>query len=253
MAGLVQPYLKVQRAKEHLDALDREARLFSKSDPYRISAQDDLERGQYIITVRLDEPPVRLALIAGDFIGCLRSSLDYLAWQLAFLTTTSPSEKVCFPVCEQDSTGTQGYIKVATKGICDRAVAIMKSLQPYNCGSAYKTSYLWMLNKLWNIDKHRHIALHSGVFDISFSGLPARMRPDSEQLDDSFIMRFPLAAKDHMSLKPRLRVEMKFGDADEGIELSIKDFFDLYELVADKIIRRFARFFPQSPVRGNHP
>jgi hypothetical protein len=240
-----QPYLKLGRAKEHFDALDREAAIFAESNPYRMFTQDDLESGQYIVTVWLDEPPVRLALLAGDFICCLRSSLDHLAWQLAFLTTDKPSEKICFPVLDKDTSNTQGYIKVATKGIPDLAITVMKSFQPYTYGAAYKTHLLWVLNKLWNIDKHRHLALHSGVFDVSFSGVPLAIVPGTEQLDDGFVMRFPLAAKQYMNLKPRVRAEIKFGDADEGIELGVKDFFDLYEFVAHKIIPEFASFFPQ--------
>jgi hypothetical protein len=46
-----------------------------------ISAEDDLNTGKHILTITLDDLPFAVALIAGDFLCCLRSSLDHLAWQ----------------------------------------------------------------------------------------------------------------------------------------------------------------------------
>jgi hypothetical protein len=55
--------------------------LNEESEPYGISAEDDLNAGKHILTITLDDPPFAVALIAGDFVYCLRSSLDHLAWQ----------------------------------------------------------------------------------------------------------------------------------------------------------------------------
>jgi hypothetical protein len=37
--------------------------------------------GKHILTITLDDPPFAVGLIAGDFLCCLRSSLDHLDWQ----------------------------------------------------------------------------------------------------------------------------------------------------------------------------
>src|SRR5580658_4055833 len=160
MASNLDPHLKLSRAKLHLDALDQEVRLFKQSEPHRITTEEDEDGGWYIVKIEhLKDISLGVALIAGDFISCLRSSLDHLAWQLATLPTDSPSRDISFPICEKDSLDTQIRIVKATYGIPDAAVAIMKQFQPYNGGDAYKSTHLWRLNKLWNIDKHRHILL----------------------------------------------------------------------------------------------
>jgi hypothetical protein len=172
MPSLVSPNLKVQRAKEHLDSLNRAIKAFRQSKPYRISTHDDLESRQWVIRMEMDEPPLLLGLIAGDFICCLRSSLDYLAWQLAGLTISAPSRNTSFPICGKDSAETRKFIDKATEEIPPEAAAVMKSFQPYHCGDDYKGTPLWRLNKLWNIDKHCHIPFHSAFVEIYFPRIP---------------------------------------------------------------------------------
>jgi hypothetical protein len=72
---------KINRAKVHLDAPSEFVKSWSESAAKSISTHDDLERGEYIVEIIPLELDLRGALIAGDFICCLRSSLDHLAWQ----------------------------------------------------------------------------------------------------------------------------------------------------------------------------
>jgi hypothetical protein len=241
--NLVNPYLKMGRAKVHLDALKEGILEFSNSEPYRIFPQDDLERGQHVITIRLSDPPLPLALISGDFICCLRSSLDYLAWQLAAISIANPSKDICFPIWGEDCNSAQRHIKKSTEGIPPEAITFMKSFQPYNHGNAYRDTHMWRLNALWSVEKHRHITLHSVDCEILFPGIPPRMPFVREELNDGCIMRFPLAAKQYMHLKPRSSVGLTFGDVDEGIELNFQELVDMYQFVSEKVIPRFARFF----------
>src|SRR5216683_2756421 len=131
------PELKVEWAKKHLDALNAAHVAFTNSEPYTISAEDDLERGHYVLTVKTNSPPFSLALIAGDFISCLRSSLDHLAWQLAS-DAAKRSTRLCFPIHGENSLDVQMSITKQTYGIPEAAISIIKSLQPYNSGNAYK-------------------------------------------------------------------------------------------------------------------
>lgn len=246
MATLIGCNLELDRAKHHLDTLQEQVRLFT-DDPetYRITAYDDLEAGQYVLTIDFDGPPTMLGPIAGDFIGCTRSALDHLAWQLATLTTPIPSDKISFPVLEKSpytDHGANGTLVKVTQGIPAAAVTVMKSLQPYNSGNAYKLTHLWRLNKLWNIDKHRHIILHSGVANIRFPGLPPDLEfmPKTTAVDDRAEVRLPLAAKNYMKFNPAISIQVFFGNTAEGIELTTQD---LYEYVREKVIPRFAGFF----------
>ena len=107
-----------------------------------------------MITIELEDPPFEAALIAGDFICCLRSSLDYLAWQLAVITTPIPSKRVCFPIYGENTPDNQVSIAKSTFGIPEPAISLIKSFQPYhtkdyavtlcgffiNCGTSTNTA-----------------------------------------------------------------------------------------------------------------
>jgi hypothetical protein len=50
-------------------------------------------------------------------------------------------------------------------GVCADALAIIHDAQPYQFGTDYAAHPLWMLNELWNIDKHRHVAMRGARID----------------------------------------------------------------------------------------
>ena len=53
-------------------------------------------------------------------------------------------------------------------GMPDAAISAIRELQPYNL-TDFRISHLWKLNKLWNIDKHRHVLPHGVVTDWLFN------------------------------------------------------------------------------------
>ncbi len=242
MANLIQPNLKLQRAKEHLDSLHAELRAYVESNPGKITEEEDLERKEFIVKFTLATPPMVLAMIVGDFVACLRSALDYLVWQLALLSTDNPGREICFPVCEKDSLDTQIRITKSTFQIPDEAISIVKSLQPYQRGDDYKSARLWVLNKLWNIDKHRHITMHSSFLEIQLP--PGVMKPTSaEVIDDCGIMRFPLAAKGKVRIPAKAPIGVLFGDEREGVQIDVKGLGEVYEFVCFDVFPRFEKFF----------
>jgi hypothetical protein len=89
-AGLADPYLKTKRAKEHLDALRHELESFRDSKSHRVSRERDIKNKRYRIRLKIADIPDTLPLIVGDFVCCLRSSLDQLVWALATLTKPYP-------------------------------------------------------------------------------------------------------------------------------------------------------------------
>ena len=254
MASLFDPKLKLQWAKKHLDALAVEIAIFKESNKYRILVRDDQENEWYIIRFQLphNDHVFKLALIAGDFIASLRSSLDHLAWQLALLSASIPSRHTCFPICEEDSPKTQRWITRCTHGISAGAISIMMSFQPYNSGEAFKATHLWRLNSLWNIDKHRHIAPHGVSTDWLFNlNFEQDTQIPMEELDDGGIMRIPIALKDKVIFNPTPGgVDVFFGDRSERLELSLKDLIEMYEFVATTVIPAFASFFPPEEYGG---
>jgi hypothetical protein len=240
------PHLKACRAKEHLDALDKAIQGFVESKPYRIDLKDDLQAGECVLCVELVGPiPFDLALIAADFISCLRSSLDYLAYQLACvgLAPEQPSTSIMFPIFGENTAEIAGKLKRFTKGMPPPAISQIESLQPYYHGKRYQLTLLWRLHVLAGIVKHRHVGIHSHGIFVNFPGLnlgPGDIK--TTDLNDRYELRFPIALKPKMELKPRVFVEIEFGDLAEGIRVTTDDFRNMYEFVAHKIIPSFASF-----------
>jgi hypothetical protein len=94
---MADPYLKAMRSKEHLDSLREGLRSFREDNPIRLLRHDDIENQRYCIRYEIKSVPDKLHLIVGDFLYCLRSSLDQLVWTLAKLTLPYP-EGTQFPI-----------------------------------------------------------------------------------------------------------------------------------------------------------
>src|SRR5687767_11978858 len=93
---------KVKRAKEHIEALDREIRAFFERKPYKVGTKRNAETGQLIYYVVSVEPtPDSIPLMTGDAIQNLMSALDHLAYQLVCSDTDDrpPNpEWIYFPI-----------------------------------------------------------------------------------------------------------------------------------------------------------
>lgn len=238
---------KMEWAQVHLDALQAEiARVKGKPyDIYRITMDEDIEHGLLHIRTETVQAiaALRAGLIAGDFICNLRASLDHIIWAMASAGGRHPSNEICFPICAKDCPRTQAKIGAATAGIPPEAIARVKSFQPYHAGKAYKSAHLWRLNFLWNLDKHRNIALHSMDSGILFSvakGIPVQ----EFKFDDSAIVTIPLAAKNKVHLNPRPDLVIAFGDENRGVKVFLEDLRDIYEFVSTKVFPAFAGFIP---------
>jgi hypothetical protein len=75
--GLTDPYLKLDWAKRHLEALDADLRVFHESKPCRFTSRDDLENQRHILRVDLDDVPDHICLRCGDAFYCMRACLDH--------------------------------------------------------------------------------------------------------------------------------------------------------------------------------
>jgi len=235
---------KMEWAKIHLDALNAHfSGLISNPEKiYTVTIEEDTKRGLLHIkgeaTGQIEI--IKLGLFAGDFICNLRASLDHLAWDLA---GRRGSREIHFPVFGEDCPDTQTKIAAATAGMPCQAVSIMKSLQPYKRGKAYKSHPLWRLNFLWNADKHRILALHTADSGVLFEIEP-RIPFKERKFDDKTIVDIPLSAKDKVRLNPRPNIKITFGDEQRGVELTIQDLRDIYEFVSLEVMPPLMGFLP---------
>ena len=236
------PSLKVRWSKHHLNILLGEIGKYLGSDPYSLSFEDDLKAGEHLAKLELKPLRDRAGLILGDFVSCLRGSLDHLATALTHCNGGVPNDRAAFPIIGvNNSDGRRDFLN-AVKGVPDPAVTVIESLQPYHDGPTYEATKLWRLHRLWNIDKHRRIPFHVTKVQVWIAG-PSDMPPIDSGSDNSGIMRFPLAAKGKVHLQPPVKVGVEFGDKSEGIIVPYGELIEIYDFVRKDVMPRFDRFF----------
>jgi hypothetical protein len=234
--GLADPYLKTTRAKEHLETLKGEVRIFCESNPHNFIFEDDIEKQLHIVRVKFAETPDRIPLIAGDALQNLRSALDHLVWNLAKLTLPYP-EGTQFPIFEAPNAR---LFNRRTRGVPAKAADLIESLQPYNGGDV-RNHLLWKLNKLCNVDKHMRIPVHGAAGMVWWSNAAPFL---INGFDNNLEMRVPLAMKGKVGFNPRVTdYRIIFGDLYWGVQVDVTGIEAIYEFVTNGLIPRFACFF----------
>ena len=158
--------LKVERAKEHRDALEQYEREMFAVERYRprLGIKIDPDTGERVLFINhmpdLDGILGRCSVILGDTFHNLRSALDHLAYQLALWHTCGNIRKpksIQFPIC--DSIEAFDNAKDRWLGeIASDHVAIMERFQGYHRVDGGQGPYFHPLSKLRdlsNVDKHR--------------------------------------------------------------------------------------------------
>lgn len=157
--------LKVQRAREHLETLDDAIKWWLEAHSDLVREEIDPETGEHVITVEpaLVAPADDIALIAADCVHNLRAALDQLVYSLSWAYTAGPLPKSVAQGCEFPVYGprapTSRDLKKRIGAIHPDAQTIIKGLQPHERGDAFPSEKLWVLDQLWNLDKHRTLPL----------------------------------------------------------------------------------------------
>jgi hypothetical protein len=165
--GIESAKLKVKRATEHIETLQSRASGYASDDTNFV-----VEEGDGVKKLRFpNEPPAEIAILAGEIVYQLRSALDHLAFELVKTNpkgiTLPPKwwEHCQFPLCiEIPRKGNPSvplkvplpfnYFKKSLPEITVQAFTFIEELQPYNQENG--SMQLGWLEKLANIDKHRH-------------------------------------------------------------------------------------------------
>jgi len=240
--SLKYPKLKIERAKEHLDALDSKLKEFLNSNPVQVTTEEDLQKGLY--TLRLQAPIIdpKLAVIASDAIRNLRSALDHIVWQLALTVKERPSRQTKFPIIDRDIPHNMKRFKINTENIPDSAIDEIKAVQPYLRGAAYNDDLLWKLDKLCTIDKYRVLPAQGTALDNIL--IPKGVDAQFGSSDGIFTVTVPIDFKTQMNTTPPPSADILFGSEIDGIVISVRELLLIYDYVQDSVLPRFLRFFP---------
>lgn len=152
---------RLDRARKHLEDFERQSKRFINGLHYEVvteRASDGTDEFVRVIAKGGKEPPLNLSFVIGDCIHNLRSIPDNLIWQLGkiFGCPAGVLEHLKFPACV---TSDDFANKVKSfKGFPQSAIDLIESLQPYQPYQGGNDPYshpIWILNRLWNDDKHR--------------------------------------------------------------------------------------------------
>lgn len=250
---------KLERAREHIEALDAEIDAFIKSKPFSFEKEINAEGTHQIHRLKVTATPDRrLPLILGDAVHNLRATLDYLICQLVL---AKDSKADCsgsqFPILRNETDWKQRYVKRMIDGVDDDPLKIVKGFQPYHYGDTYHEHVFWGLAVLSNRDKHR-------TLNINRMGFKAHLRPGWEvemfNEGDVFVTAYtiPLADNPDETFVPTLVGELTFGEGGElvnrePVRIGTPYLWQVYELIRDNVLPRFAGYFTervQEPTPG---
>lgn len=221
-------------------------KLFLERKPYELLNQDDTNQDELKFMIRIREsPPTELVGFAEAFIQDIRSSLDFLAWELSLLTTKDPPENTQFPIyMEPDKFKKNGASKI--KAVPESARSIIEELQPYNQGLT--TDPLWYVFILSDFQKHRRLAFTRPEVRISWQTGESRLAiviGTAFRDGDTFVLKqsFENVSPAELDLKVdpvfSIRAEKSVGRA----HVTVDSFGHLYSYVKENVISKFESFF----------
>ena len=161
MASLDSVHQKIFRAALHAKSLEPELEGYFKTNPGKMMAKPDSPTNAVMFQfVPKDPVPARFGLIIGDCLQNLRSSLDYLVWELVLAANNQPGEHNMFPICSTPDAFKNAVSKRdRLLGIHPDAVTEIDALQPYHLGKDWSKSTLATIDEIVNINKHRRVPL----------------------------------------------------------------------------------------------
>lgn len=147
---------KLDRADEHRHELDRELRLFGAREPYRFTVPSwDAETGHFVMYGHcVEDPPLKLGAVLGDYINNVRSALDHIVWQLVRLAGNEPDHRTAFPICSSRADWDRRSPRLL-RGVPADHRARIEELQPYHHPLGPDAHILRVTQWLSNVDKHQ--------------------------------------------------------------------------------------------------
>jgi hypothetical protein len=169
-------WLKLDRAKAHVDALRADVFEASDGDPTKVTLArrfDADAKAVLLYVKRLPEIRDSYGVLIGDAIHNVRSALDHLWWALAVRhlkrePTDDEAKEIQFPIFTRPSFLKPGVWEnhPYLRHVSDEAAAKAKTMQPFLIPNPTSkpmviVDYLALLAELSNVDKHRFI--HAAV------------------------------------------------------------------------------------------
>jgi hypothetical protein len=171
---------KVERASVHIESLREQVDLFRRSEPYTLTPQPTEQPDRVAYVLRYHEVvPSSISTTVGDVLHNLRGALENLAFELALLShggtlTEEQAGRTTFPICASPMKFDRVLDRRLAGLFNNRARQALRAVQPFvhleqahesdvATDQTFEDNLYWdplhRLDKLWNVDKHRRLAV----------------------------------------------------------------------------------------------
>lgn len=260
---------KFQRAIDQAKDLSGYIKSYLDALTHDLSYEAELKTRDHIVRFILaDQPAAIRAVPLGKIVHDLRSALEHAVWQLVIDNGKRPRSSTGFPIFASEIDYLEGNARNPPginrlRGVPDEARTLITSIQPYQelaLGNDPRLTTLYVLNQLWNIDKHRTLNLmalgmRGTSLRVSATGpINIVAKYDGKRLKDGTeIVRYRVPPSAPQS--GRVKVEMGVAgrvviDEVEGGLAEPLSYDDLAEIAVDvrdilKLLSQFAKDRPQ--------
>lgn len=240
MIGLGYLVIKTERAQVHLAAFNQELDAYCKNS-HTVTTRE--EKGRYIRRTEWKGFPPILGMLLGEFLYCLRSGLDQLAWQLALPNSRkNHAKEISFPIVEAVTNSKQqkNWVSIVRHFPSEVAKEI-EGLQPYRATGSPQDHPLWQLNKLCNIDKHCIIPINSRTLEIFVPHSPAVLVQHFDN-EDAIEVSLPLKDKHQLDFEVNADMQIEFGEWNTDLRIPRHRLADILSYFQQTVIPTFRRF-----------
>jgi len=236
---------KAERAKLHLDALNGHMSAHMK-EPYTVVRKYDPHNRRHIKRIEQKGFDSVLAMELGEFLYCLRSGLDQMAWQLATVEARRDfPREIYFPLPEdlskrgdKSSRDRRRNYARALRRFPPEVRRQINAVQPHKGADAPETHPLWQLNKLCNLDKHVRIPIHSTGFNVFVPNVPG-VAIQNLDLEHALEVSVPEEYESALDLKPTFPDPIEIGEWDSDWRIPFYRLSDIHGFITCTVIPRF--------------
>jgi hypothetical protein len=246
------PRIKLDRAKRHLDALDKRLELWNHLDPYHIFLEPDQQQPRYIVKLQVGATvPAEWGALIGDFAFNLRSALDQIAWAFAKRLIDDPGNTQ-FPIFRTNPCSDKNLLGKWRSQTRYLGVAydFIEGLQPYHRGDEAEAQFLWVLHeKLCNTDKHRTITSLGHQYRIKVGDLPdgKAVWLNGLRLNDFDVIGYvPLDIDPEKQLQPNLLARVVFDIGEPYVGIVMHDLRNMYDVIERRIFPALAGLYSET-------
>lgn len=160
---------KLARARETLRTLEREAEKYVSQNSPLVRVEKQFLNGgleHAIVAYGNHNPPLSFAVITGEIVHHLRSSLDHLIHALVVSNGEAPTKQHQFPICLTEKAFKDAWRCNQIKGVGPTAKQLIESVQPYTTTEPDNTN-LYVIGQYDNADKHRLLVVVTSVADVA--------------------------------------------------------------------------------------